>query len=344
MGLSCQQNGTEEGGTTSATVNNKKDAGYRVHGKILNANANQQMFLQLIDLQRKINIIDTAVIAADGSFEMKGTLPHRSLCNLMVSAGNRRSIYFIVDNQSDIELNVDITDPNNYEIKGDAENMQLRSFVDNLQNQRQGVDYIKAYADTVTSPFVGYIATNSMKIEQAYKLFQKQSERMRKTIPNNPLTSAFTSYVNSKKALALTAIGSQAPDITLNDVDGKSLPLTSLKGKVVLVDFWASWCRPCRRENPNVVKAYAKYKSKGFEVYSVSLDKTKDKWLAAIKQDNLTWDAHVSDLQGWRSAAAAEYGVSSIPQTFLLDKDGKIIAKNLRGIALERKLEELLGA
>jgi peroxiredoxin len=135
---------------------------------------------------------------------------------------------------------------------------------------------------------------------------------------------------------------SEAPEINLNNVDGEPLALSSLKGKVVLVDFWASWCKPCRQENPNVVAAYNKYKDKGFTVYSVSLDDKKDAWLNAIQSDNLTWPNHVSDLQGCTSATTP-YGVSSIPSTFLLDKDGNIIARNLRGDQLEKKLAEILG-
>lgn len=134
-----------------------------------------------------------------------------------------------------------------------------------------------------------------------------------------------------------------APDLNYADPDGNMISLASLRGKVVLIDFWASWCGPCRMENPNVVKTYEKYKDKGFTIYSVSLDTDKNKWIQAIKADNLTWPNHVSDLKGWQSAAAAKYEVQSIPATFLLDKEGRIIDQNLRGGALEQKLQEILG-
>ena len=137
-----------------------------------------------------------------------------------------------------------------------------------------------------------------------------------------------------------TAIGVVAPDFTMNDADGKPVQLSSLRGKVVLLDFWASWCAPCRQENPNVVKMYQEFHPKGFEILGVSLDRTKEDWLKAIKDDNLGW-IHVSDLQYWQNAAARLYGVNSIPQSFLLDKDGKIIAKGLRGEKLAAKLKEL---
>lgn len=139
------------------------------------------------------------------------------------------------------------------------------------------------------------------------------------------------------------AIGEMAPDIELNDREGVPMKLSSLRGKIVLLDFWASWCGPCRHENPTVVKAYQKYEPKGFTVFSVSLDQSKDKWLAAITKDGLIWNNHVSDLKGWQSAGSALYKVSSIPATFLIDQSGKIVAKNLRGPALEDKLRELLG-
>ncbi len=135
-------------------------------------------------------------------------------------------------------------------------------------------------------------------------------------------------------------IGAEAPDFAQATPEGKILRLSDLRGKVVLVDFWASWCGPCRRENPNVVRLYNTYKSKGFEILGVSLDRDRQRWLDAIKEDGLTW-YHVSDLQQWSNAAALLYGVNSIPHTVLVDKDGKIIARNLRGEALEHKLAEI---
>ncbi len=137
------------------------------------------------------------------------------------------------------------------------------------------------------------------------------------------------------------AKGAVAPDFSLPTPDGKMLALSSFKGKVVLVDFWASWCGPCRKENPNVVAMYKKYHAKGFEILSVSLDDNKNKWLKAIEADGLTWN-HVSDLKGWENAAAKLYGVSSIPFTLLLDKEGNIVAKDLRGAELEAKIAETL--
>ncbi len=135
-------------------------------------------------------------------------------------------------------------------------------------------------------------------------------------------------------------VGAEAPDFAQATPEGKMMRLSDLRGKVVLVDFWASWCGPCRRENPNVVRMYNTYKDKGFEILGVSLDRDRQRWLEAISEDGLTW-YHVSDLKQWSNEVAQMYGVSSIPHTVLVDKEGKIIARNLRGEALERKLAEI---
>ena len=151
----------------------------------------------------------------------------------------------------------------------------------------------------------------------------------------------------AKKQTQVLHIGDKAPELSFKDPDGNIRSLSDLRGKVVLIDFWASWCRPCRMENPNLVKTYKKYKdanfknADGFEIYSVSLDRNKTDWTRAIEQDNLTWDNHVSDLKFWQSEAASKYNVNAIPATFLVDAEGTIIAKDLRGATLDRTLEKL---
>jgi peroxiredoxin len=144
----------------------------------------------------------------------------------------------------------------------------------------------------------------------------------------------------ARKIEEMVGNGKPAPEISLPNPEGQEVTLSSFRGKYVLLDFWAGWCAPCRRENPNIVKAYNQFKNKGFEIYGVSLDRDRQEWLDAIKADKLAW-IHVSDLQFWNSPAAKQYGVQSIPANFLIDPNGIIIDRNLRGGALEARLQEI---
>ena len=172
--------------------------------------------------------------------------------------------------------------------------------------------------------------------EQYLKLFGNQNPDIAKT-----LTQQLGQVKAEVQKVQLTAIGKAAPDFTQNQVDGTAMNLSELRGKVVLVDFWASWCRPCRKANPEVVALYNKYKDQNFEIIGVSLDRNQAAWEKAIEVDKLTW-YHVSDLKGWQNAVAQLYGVRSVPQTFLLDAEGKIIARNLKGSALEAAVKKAL--
>jgi peroxiredoxin len=159
-----------------------------------------------------------------------------------------------------------------------------------------------------------------------------------KSLESNSYVKVANKRVDDVKG---TTVGYTATNFSQNTPDGKKVSLTDFRGKYVLIDFWASWCRPCRAENPNVVAAYNRFKDKGFTVLGVSMDSNKDPWLAAIQQDNLTW-THVSDLKGWGNEVGKIYGVTGIPQNFLIDKEGKIVAKDLRGVALDEKLAEII--
>ncbi|CAN5483274.1 hypothetical protein BH11BAC2_BH11BAC2_13120 [soil metagenome] len=162
------------------------------------------------------------------------------------------------------------------------------------------------------------------------------------------LTFGFIYQTSPQSEKTGTNVGDKAIDLAFTSPEGKTIALSSLRGQLVLLDFWASWCGPCRMENPNVVTVYNKYKDskfksgKGFTVYSVSLDQNKEAWMKAIDKDHLAWPAHVSDLGGWQSRPAAIYGVNSIPTNVLIDAKGIIIAKNLRGPALDEALEKLV--
>ncbi|MFN3918069.1 MAG: redoxin domain-containing protein [Flavobacteriales bacterium] len=183
------------------------------------------------------------------------------------------------------------------------------------------------------------------KVEKALHNSVKGSVFHESMIQRVQMAEAQIAYKEAmeKKQNAL-AIGSEAPELNFPNPDGKKIALSSLRGKVVLIDFWAAWCRPCRAENPNVVRLYKKYNKKGFDVYSFSLDQQKEQWLAAIEMDGLIWKNHVSDLAGWNTAAIPLYHFDGIPFTVLIDRDGKIIGKNLRGPELENKLKEIFGS
>ncbi len=197
---------------------------------------------------------------------------------------------------------------------------------------------VKAMLPDMGTSLVSLFALNFINIDSDFATYDALAQKFEKENPNSPHAKSLIGRVARIKGVS---VGAPAPEISLSDTTGTPVALSSLRGKYVLIDFWASWCGPCRAENPNVVRMYNKYKDKGFAIYSVSLDQAKANWTKAIRNDNLTW-THVSDLKFWQSAAAQQYGVQAIPATFLLDKEGKIIAKNLRGDALEQKLEEVL--
>lgn len=217
-------------------------------------------------------------------------------------------------------------------------------------------DYCRSFVEANSASPAALTAMGKLDMQRDMPLFQKVRNDLRRTMRRSAYFAMFRDQVDRqeqqelvmkmqeeemKRLSNLLPIGSEAPDIRQQTPDGGTLALTELRGKYVLIDFWASWCRPCRIENPNVKRVYDKFAAKGFEILGVSLDRDHGAWLKAIKDDGLPW-RHVSDLGFWNNAAAQEYGVSSIPFTVLVDREGKIVAKGLRAHDLEAKLAEVL--
>ena len=278
---------------------------------------------------------------------------------------NKQMVNVILD-KHDIEVNVDGNNPQGFsEVKGSpdidlirrvqdiqSEVAQLaREFQEAAQRKDEArmlqlqQNYQKSNDEIAglmveNSPSLGVInmlQSNTLDKDQYFSTFVKIAEILKEQWPSYSHSESFIAFVDKMKS---TSVGQVAPEIALPNPEGRVVKLSSLRGQYVLVDFWAKWCGPCRHENPNVVRVYNKYKDKGFTVYGVSLDRTKEDWLKGIAEDGLTW-THVSDLKFWQSEAAKTYGITGIPFSILLDPKGVIIEKNLRGTALDAKLAEI---
>lgn len=213
-------------------------------------------------------------------------------------------------------------------------NNELKATVEDIQT---GVDkFIKEHP---TSPVSAMVILSTIGFTDDVSIIEKRIASLSGEAINSSIGKQLGKAVEDAK---FNSVGTVPPDFTQKDADGKEVKLSDFKGKYVLVDFWASWCGPCRRENPNVVKVFEKFKDKNFTVLGVSLDEDKDAWLGAVKKDGLNW-TQVSDLKGWENAVAQQYRISAIPRNFLLGPDGKILAKDLRGEDLEAKLTDILG-
>lgn len=342
-----------------------------IRGSVTNAN-DLQVFVDKASLGQASSILAKDVVE-EGSFEL--SFPEGLPAGVYkVRIGAQAANLVLDGTESEVEIIGDITTlpVYNFEVRGSQASKTLVSTMQALYQRQYGPEDVRNFVDTVSSPTVGaFVAYQALRGTDQFMDIQKNAlQRLQQAGANNELATEYSTYlagIEQQKMARMQAepiqVGQPAPDISLQSPDGKTYSLSDLKGKVVLLDFWASWCGPCRRENPNVVKVYDRYKADGFTVFSVSLDgmdsrtaarvpadqqqqymeQSRQRWINAIEQDNLKWEYHVSDLKKWESAPAALYGVRGIPRTFLIDREGKIAAVNLRGAEqIEAELKKVL--
>lgn len=307
---------------------------------------------------------------ASGSFNMEVEINKPDFYRLNFF-GKQRNL--VILNQQDIEVEADGTGPEGlFKVDGSEEMSQLQKYdslskafsaqvlelnksyndarvegdqskLDSIQGAYKNME--QAYNEGLKSKLLSekptlaiFQITTNIPVDAGLSFHQEMLSKFQKEFGDNKYLAEYANMVENESKLA---IGAEAPEIALPNPEGDTIRLSDLRGKVVMIDFWAAWCKPCRMENPNVVKMYQKYKDKGFDVLGVSLDRSKDAWVNAIEADHLFWN-QVSDLQYFSSVAARTYNVQGIPFTVLVDEEGKIIAKNLRGQALDQKLGEVL--
>lgn len=353
-------------------ASSKADSGIKLSGNVENLPASGFIHLEVIS-EKGVEKKDTVNADASGNFSTFLEVEEPAFYRL--NFNNRQYVTLILTGtETEVTVNAHGNDPQGFsEVSGSYDTefknqmdiimQSYRGQVQQLQQQqlqaRQQGDAVafnaaqgemmslaqntekelKQLIWEATPSLAAYYGLQMIDADQNYAFLDSVAQEMAAVMPTNFHVANLTQTLNAKKVLA---IGSDAPELTLPTPEGEMISLSSLKGKYVLIDFWAAWCRPCRAENPNVVRVYNEYGGENFEILGVSLDKTREAWLKAIEQDGLPW-LHVSDLKFWNSIATQIYQVRSIPATYLIDPDGKIIAKNLRGASLEAKLKEIFG-
>jgi peroxiredoxin len=313
---------------TSCTEEKK---GYIIDGEISDVKDGMVYLKKYVD--KSFVDVDSAVIT-DGKFKFEGVAPEALAHGLTTQKESRRPLVFFLDNDvMNVKLN-----------EADKKLIVTGSPVNDIYMANAPIVRSKGYSlDSLlsvhhASPVSAYFVVKDF----AYKLDLEEMKSVRSKLDASLDGTSYVQQIESMIArMEKVQVGSEAPDFTLPDVNGNPVSLSSFRGKYVLVDFWAAWCPDCRKENPNIVSAWEKYKNKNFAILGVSLDRNRDQWLAAIEKDKLTW-TQVSDLKYWSSEAAVLYCIRWIPMSFLIDPEGKIVAIGLEGEELHNKLEELL--
>ena len=301
----------------------------------LKLSGGKQIFLVMDESTRNVSIqTDTVQFNLD-NLKIEGT----AATNQLYSFWRQLKEY----NTKDISLASQLSDSTL------IDSVKTKLLIERMENNDHAKKFVDGYMDTITNPVLGVFLTINIyrDVQNEWSKYQSMCNKLQAKYSSIPMVKQFCDNVkmadsqtqNQPESLSQ---GSVAPDISLMNPDGKLISLSSLRGQYVLLDFWASWCGPCRKENPNVVAAYNEFKNKGFTIYSVSLDDNSDKWQNAIEADHLDWPNHVSELKGWESKVCKPYGINSIPMNFILDKEGRIIASNLRGEDLINTLRELI--
>jgi len=352
--------------------NNATSKGVTINGTLTNVKPQTKIYFDDLGSQQAVPL-DSVIIDNNGKFKFNPNISELSFYRIRVDQQN--FINLLIDVKDNIEITGDATKfSDTYTIKGSPTSELLRDLNEHLKvfyndiNALQKIfdenrgkpginddsltktlqakylvmntdkeDYARKFVNEHPTSLVALAAISNLNQDSEFPVYKQLDKSLYAAMPNSKYVIDFHNKIVS---LSKLAIGSEAPEFEVNDPLGKPIKLSSFRGKIVLVDFWASWCGPCRAENPNVVKAFNGYHDKGFEVLGVSLDKTKENWEKAIMADGLKW-TQVSDLQYWNSPLAKLYNVTSIPTNFLLDKNGIIIGKSLRGDDLEKKLAEV---